>query len=248
MKHPNLYRFLLSFACAIACMYAYFIVAGLQVDDRRFAGFAGAGLALTMLLVDRIRNGYTRTVWAPTLLGVVSTVISFDIGWRWPFSHTLRQIPQFALGMLWWGTVIVHVFASVAILVGGVWFTVQLLRWWRLDRRSGFDTFLGMLQHGSSGVLPGYVRAIRSTLIGALIGLLSGFVLGWIGTLLPSSLRFVPFAGDALRLIGGAAFGYWIATRHIEHAAYLRMQKRASARATASGQRRTADRRRPLSA
>jgi hypothetical protein len=236
MKHPNLYRFLLSFACAIACVYAYFVVAGLQVDDRRFAGIAGASLVLTMLLVDRIRNSYTRTVWTPTLLSVVSAVISFDVGWRWPFSHTIWQMPQFALGVLWWATVILYVFASGAMLAGGAWFTLQLLRWWHLERRSGFDTFVDMLRHGSAGVAPAYLRAIRTTLIGAVIGLLSGFVLGWIGILLPSQLRFVPFVGDALRLLGGAAFGYWVATRHIERAAHLRMRMRA----TADRRRRTA--------
>jgi hypothetical protein len=230
MKHPTLYRFLLTFACALACVYAYFLVVGLTSDDPRFPLIACAALVIPLLLVDRIRNAYTRTVWMPTLLSVISAVISFDVGWRWPLTHTVWEIPSFVISALWWAAVIVHVFVSVALVFGGAWFGLQLLRWWRLDRRSGFDTFVDMLHHGAVGYVKPYTRAFRATLLGALIGLVSGFMLGWVGAQLPVGALLIPYAGDVLRFAGGGAFGYWIATRHIEHAAWLRMRRRSARR------------------
>ncbi len=222
MKRPSLYRFLLTFACAIACVYTYFAIAAARSDSALFALIGCIGLMATLPLVKRIRSAYAKRVWLPTLMTVISATVSFDVGWRWPLTHTLSQLPSLLSGALWWIGVIAHAWISIGLLVAGVWFTAALLRWWRLEHVTGYDSFVELLDHGAGRVVPGYLRIGKAALIGAGPGLLAGLICGLIVTLLPPQARAIIYVGDVLRLLAGALFGFWSASRHVAEAASLK--------------------------
>jgi hypothetical protein len=218
MKHPTLFRILLTLACAIACLYAQMAVDAARSDNALFALGALLGACLTLPLIKKIRNRYTRRAWPDTLLMLIAGAAACAATLNWKAALSFGDVLTILGRCLHWTGVALYTWSAVGILLAGLWLLVAMPRWWRKPGHSGHMYFGDLVHDRLRSVYPVYVHRGGILLLGALGGALLGSVLSWIITLAGFSFGLLPFwIHVSMRLLLGGLFG-WIAARwHLDN-------------------------------
>ncbi len=218
MKHPTLFRVLLTLACAIACLYAQMAVDAMRGDNALFAAGAMAGACLTLPLIRTIRNRYTRRAWPDTLLALIAGSAACSAALHWKATLGLGDLLTLLSRQLHWAGVVLYAWCAAAMLGGGLWLFVAMQRWWRTPGYSGHAYFSELALDSMRAAYPLFVRAGGVAFVGAFAGGLLGALLALVLALAGLSFALLPFWLHVLmRLSIGGLFGWLAARWHVQN-------------------------------